>query len=126
MKFDDYMTYCQADLLGLIWNETVPKFDCNSENIDTPREKSYGCYQIRLDMPSRKYIKVSDAKDLFWSSAWTISRLVTNGWVPRTVDGRAGRWALKCHNGCEDNFMTSSYTVNAVEMSNFYIEEYNL
>ena len=118
------MTYCQADLLGIIKVESG--FNCNAENIGTPIEKSYGCYQIRLDMPNRKHITIENAKDMFWSSAWTINRLVAYGWLPRTIDGKANRYAIKAHNSVSKTYMTDKYTVNAVYWSEKFINDYGL
>ena len=86
---------CRYDLLGISMKEST--FNCNAENTKTSREKSYGCYQIRLDMPSRKHIEIAEAKDYRWASAWTIDRIVNNGYPKyRTA-------AIQCHNGCGVN-----------------------
>ena len=121
VPFEDYMTYCQGDLLGIMKIESG--FNCNAENTATKREKSYGCFQIRLDMPSRRHITVKEAKDLFFSSAWTISRLVGNDWMPRTINGKINRYSVQCHNGCNAN---NGYWQNAVAWSNQFIKKYDL
>lgn len=95
VEFDDYLTYCQADLLGIMRAES--SFNCGAKN-ESRIEHSYGCYQINLD--AHRHISREQAHDIFYSSAWTISHLVGKGWLPRTVNGQANRYALQCHNGC--------------------------
>lgn len=95
-------------------------FNCESAN--EKGEHSYGCFQINRDY--HKHIKIKEAKDIYFASAWTISNLVGHGWLPRTMNGNSNRRAIQRHNGSND--IAWQYALKVVEYSNLFIKTYDL
>lgn len=118
VEYGDYMTFCQADMLAVAYNES--RFDCSAVNHNG--EDSHGCHQIHLGV--HRHVTEEQAHNYRWSAAWTFNRLVLNGWRPRTINGQANRYSIMRHNGAGDRAW--NYALNAVRMSNLFIEEYNL
>jgi hypothetical protein len=83
---DDYQTQCVSDLLAIAWAES--RYDCSAVG---DGGYSLGCYQIH-----RKWhpeISDPDRLDFGFSTAWTLGRLIGNGWPKyRTT-------AIRKHNG---------------------------
>jgi hypothetical protein len=115
VPYDDYMTYCQADLLAIAWSES--RFNCSAIG---DNGHSLGCFQIYKVVHS--HLTDNDRYDFRFSASWTINRLVAYGWTPRTINGQANRHAIQCHNGCNVN---NGYWQNAVKKSNEFIELYD-
>jgi hypothetical protein len=111
VPYDDYITYCVADLLAIMWIES--RYDCSAVG---DGGNSLGCFQIYS--VAHPHIKDDERLDLRWSAAWTLNRLIAYGWVPRTMNGQANRAAIQCHNGCG---VENGYYQSVVEKSNSFL-----
>jgi hypothetical protein len=118
VPYGDYLTFCRGDLLGIIWAES--RFDCS---VRGDGDLSRGCLQIyAVAHPS---ITDAQAFDLRWSAAWTLHRMTVGyGWMPRTTNGKANRYAISKHNG--SGLAAQAYAAKVVEKSNSFIELYGL
>lgn len=117
VPFGDYMTYCQADLLAIVYNES--RFNCGAVG---DNGHSLGCFQVYAK--AHPHITDEERLDFRWAAAWTVNRLIAYGWLPRTINGKSNRYAISKHNGTGD--AAWNYALNAVYMSNLLIKEYSL
>ena len=93
--------WCVKDLKAMVFTET--RFKCNDVG---DNGKSYGCYQIHLGY--HPHITKEQARDISWSTAWTLNRLVQNGYPEYRSR------AIMMHNGTPNTDKTRAYlsTIN--------------
>lgn len=100
--------FCVADLMGIAYAEHHD-FDC-SKNGDS--NNSVGCWQIYRKV--HKSITVEQARDIQWSTNWTLNRLISKGYPTYRSH------AIRSHNGNPYIPKTKAY----LDTVNRFIEQY--